>query len=63
MDKDLYTLYNSAMGQFMDKHAKKYKCFFSHQEFEDNKHEIWKIHKAKNKVMEKLKQNECKNTT
>jgi len=54
MDEDLCTLYNYAMGQFMDKHAKKYKYFFSHQEFEDNKHEIWKISVAKNKLIKKL---------
>jgi len=54
MDEDLYTLYNYAMGQFMEKHAKKYKYFFTQQEFEDNQWEIFKINKAKNKLMKKL---------
>ena len=54
MDKDLYTLYNYAMGQFMEKHANKYKYFFSHEEFEEHKQEIWKISAAKTKVMKKL---------
>jgi len=63
MDDDLYTLYNFAMGQLMEKKCKKYKYFFSHEEFEENKHQIWTITAAKRKLMEKLKQNERKNTT
>lgn len=55
MDEDLHTLYNFAMGQFMEKHAKKYKYFFSHEEFEEHKHQIWKITKAKTKLIKKLK--------
>ena len=54
MDDDLYTLYKFAMGQLMEKKAQKYKYFFSHEEFEENKHEIWTISKAKNKLMKKL---------
>ena len=57
MNKDLYTLYNFAMGQFMEKHAKKYKYFFSQEEFEEHKHEIWTITAAKRNLMKKLKEN------
>ena len=55
MDEDLRILWNYAAGQHMEKYAKKYKYFYSHEEYEANKHEIWKINAAKTKLMKKLK--------
>lgn len=57
MDDDLYTLYCFAMGQLMEKKCKKYKYFFSQEEFEENRHEIGKITLAKNKLIKKLEDN------
>ena len=54
MDDDLYILYNAAMGSLMEREAKKYKYFFSHEEFEKNKHEIFSITAAKRKLIKKL---------
>ena len=60
MDDDLYTLYNFAMGQLMEKECKKFKYFFSQEEFEENRHVIGKMKLAKNRLIKKLEDNEKK---
>jgi len=60
VDDDLYTLYKFAMGQLMEKKCKKYKNFFSKEEFEENQHEIFQITSAKRKLLKKLEDGNTK---
>lgn len=58
MDEDLQILYNYAMGQLMEKKAKTHRYFFTQEEFEENRGDIFQITGVKRKLIKKLKQNE-----
>lgn len=55
MDKDLNTLFQKSMKPVMIKHAKKYKSFFTQEEFENNMGEIFIITGAVKRLENKLK--------
>jgi hypothetical protein len=60
VEDPLYTLYKYAMGQLMEKEAKTHKYFFTQEEFEKNRHDIFNITGAKRKIQQERKDVEKK---